>query len=102
MDESYNVTEMVTETGRCKECEGPDDHGGDQGEGGSPIVAGWCVEAPAGGELTANNKETPMFWTIATLLAFPWLLGLAISCTVGGVRSPREGGRPNPSTHRDR
>jgi hypothetical protein len=27
-----------------------------------------------------------MFWTIAALLAFPWLLGLVISCTMETAR----------------
>jgi len=43
-----------------------------------------------------------MIWTIVALLAFPWLLALAISCTVGGVHSPPAGGHPYRGAHRDR
>jgi hypothetical protein len=49
------------------------------------------TKVPAGREPTANHKENPMFWMIAAILVFPWLLGLMITCTIEGVHSPHAG-----------
>lgn len=42
-----------------------------------------------------------MFWTIAALLVFPWLLGLLIRCAVGGAHSPPAGGYLHGGVHQD-
>jgi hypothetical protein len=49
------------ETGEYEECKGPDDHGGDHEQGGSPLAAGWCKEAPADGEPRGKgDKDTKL------------------------------------------
>jgi hypothetical protein len=42
-----------------------------------------------------------MFWMMAGILAFLWLLGLVISCTKGEVHSPPIAGRSYPGAHRN-
>jgi hypothetical protein len=84
-DRSRDTTKTLSQIGKCEECKGPDDHGGDQGQGGSPLAAGWCKEVPAGGELVAKGEENLMLWTIAAILAILWLLGWVSSYTIGGL-----------------
>jgi hypothetical protein len=59
------------------------------------------TKAPSGSEFMANEKENPVFWMMAAILAFLWLLGLVCSPTMGG-HSPSAGGRPDRGAPRDR
>ncbi len=57
---------------------------GGQEQGGSPITSGWRTDAPTGSETQAKGKENLMFWMIAALLVYLWLLGLVSSYMMGG------------------
>jgi len=43
-----------------------------------------------------------MFWMVAAILVFLWLLGLVISYIMGGVHPLPAGGRPYCTAHPDR
>jgi len=47
----------------------------------------------------ADPKGNRMFWTIAAILVFLWLLGLVIGYTMAGVHSAPAGGRPYRGAH---
>jgi len=59
------------------------------------------MKAPSGSEFMANEKENPVFWMVAAILAFLWVLGLVCSHTMG-ERSPPAGGHSCRRAPRDR